>query len=161
MALNEQDREDLMREASGLSPRAEITSPAFPDNVIFGFKRQGGLSIYFGAHTVYQFNSAGELRRAYIDGSLLKAEGGRLIVMRRERTGHEVTLWATELTEAQTTEILGALDHRLAHLRKAMEKGESHVVAEVPHGADAVERFNESLSAIASPPTVAQRANSS
>lgn len=41
MARQEQDREDLMREATGLSPRAEIRSPHLDENLIFGFRRQG------------------------------------------------------------------------------------------------------------------------
>jgi hypothetical protein len=43
---------------------------------IAGF-RTSGSDFFFGAEPVYQFNTAGELRRAYCDDLLIKASRGR------------------------------------------------------------------------------------
>ena len=71
MARDESDREDLLREATALVERIELApaDAADDEHIVAGFRRDGALSIYFGADPVYHFNSAGELRRAYCDGS--------------------------------------------------------------------------------------------
>src|SRR5262245_38318908 len=72
MARQESDREDLLREATALVERAELKVAGEPEPVTVGFRRDGSLSVFFGSVAVYQFNTAGELRRAFADGLLYK-----------------------------------------------------------------------------------------
>ncbi|MFO0944514.1 MAG: hypothetical protein U1D30_01000 [Planctomycetota bacterium] len=84
MAKNEADREDLFREASGLYRRVELT--VLDEIVVAGFRRHGGLTIYFGQDFMLGFNAAGELRRALLHARLYRAEKGReLTELQRQR----------------------------------------------------------------------------
>src|SRR5688572_26999220 len=68
MSRRESDREDLLREATALVERVELLVPGEGEPVVAGFRRDGSLSVFFGPEAVYQFNSAGELRRAFAGG---------------------------------------------------------------------------------------------
>ena len=75
--------------------------------IVVGFRRDGALSIFFGDDPVYQFNAAGELRRAYCDGLLFKAVRGRLVSLRRVRGQHdEVQLVRHDLTRREQAAFL-------------------------------------------------------
>src|SRR5204863_2544475 len=78
MAREESSREDLLREATALVERIELipNGSTSDGRIVAGFRRNGALSVFFGEDPVYQFNAAGELRRAYTDGKLLKADRG-------------------------------------------------------------------------------------
>jgi hypothetical protein len=119
MPSRESDREDLLREATALVERAELKIVGHAEPIVIGFRKDGSASFFFGADPVYQFNSAGELRRAYIGGLLYKAERGHLVALRRERTATEVSLVRSELTAYETTAFLMTLGGRLTHLHKA------------------------------------------
>ena len=72
------NREDLLREATALVERIELVPHRdrqfdASEPIVVGFRADGALSIFFGDDPVYQFNAAGELRRAYCDGLLFKA----------------------------------------------------------------------------------------
>jgi len=41
--------------------------------IVAGFRRDGSGSVYFDAEPVYQFNSAGHLRRGFAAGKMFKA----------------------------------------------------------------------------------------
>src|ERR1700704_5517811 len=101
MAREESSREELLREATALVERVElIPNVAISDgHIVAGFRRNGALSVFFGEDPVYQFNAAGELRRAYTNGKLLKADRGRLAALQRVRTQNEVQLVRHELDE--------------------------------------------------------------
>ena len=98
MARSEHDREDLLAEATALVERVEFTTPAFAEPIIFGVRRDGCLSVYLSADEAYHFNTRHELRRAYLDGRLLKAERQRLVALTRNRTATEVQLVRHQLT---------------------------------------------------------------
>ena len=66
MARNEEDREDLMAEATALAERVELTVPQESDFVTAGFRRTGHLSLYFGQDPAYHFDEEGRLRRAAV-----------------------------------------------------------------------------------------------
>src|SRR3954451_8705906 len=112
MARDESNREDLLREATALVERIELIPNGAADNrhIIAGFRRDGALSIFFGEDPVYQFNAAGELRRAYHDGKLLKATRGRLAALKRARTEHEIQLVRHELSGAEQAEFLSRME---------------------------------------------------
>src|SRR5215212_742956 len=119
MARDESSREDLLREATALVERIELrpratdfstaASKLIDQPIVAGFRRDGALSIFFGEDRVYQFNPAGELRRAYCNGKLLKATRGRLASLDRARTQHEVQLARHELSAIEEAEFLSQM----------------------------------------------------
>lgn len=159
MAKVEQDREDILREATALSPRAELRSPEFPENIVFGFRSTGGLSLFFGADPVYQFNSEGELRRAYVGGALFKSVKGRLQRLDRKRTANEVNLIQSELNKAEEAAFLEFLESHCRRLVTSLDAGRYELLAEVPIASNAIERLRAALANLSSPPKVAARPN--
>jgi hypothetical protein len=130
MAREEQDREDLMREATALVERIEFRVEA--KSVVVGFRRTGAGSIFFEADPAYHFNGAGELRRAFVDEVLYKSEGGRLIGLRRERTASEVALVSHALPATEAVRFLSDLQERLESLRTAIDDHCATVVSQIP-----------------------------
>ena len=138
MARQEQDREDLLREATALVERMERAAAAFPEAVVIGFRRHGEGSIFIGADPVFQFNSRLELRRGFLDGQLLKAEHGTLVTLERRRTAGEVQLLRTELTADQTEAVLSRLHANLVVLRQTLNEQRFTIIGQVPAEADVV-----------------------
>jgi hypothetical protein len=140
MAREEHDREDLLREATALVQRVQLIVPGCDDEVFAGFRREGSASFYFGQRCAFHFNSEGRLRRAFVAGRLLKAEQGRLVALRRNRTASEVELLRHELTDDETTALLKSCGDRLKLLRDALAAGTHQVVGQVPQGVDVVDK---------------------
>jgi hypothetical protein len=147
MARHETPKEDLLREATALVERVELAPIGARQgvNVTAGFRPDGAASIFFGTDPVYQFNAAGELRRAYSDGLLLKADQGRLVSLRRERQQNEVQLWRHELTDAEQRALLAPMQGLLARLATSLQHGEYTIVGQVPADADVVGRLTKWL----------------
>src|SRR5262245_23002530 len=120
MAREESDREDLLREATALVKRIELAPPggSANDHIVIGFRDSGAASVFFGAEPAYHFNSAGELRRAYVDGKLLKAERGRLVELNRVRQQAAVELQRRDLSAEEQSGFLSAMIERLDSLHK-------------------------------------------
>jgi hypothetical protein len=148
MPRHESDREDLLREATALVERVELSIAGWDEPIVVGFRRDGSLSVFFGPDPVYQFNAAGELRRAYSMGLLYKAERGRLVSLRRERGDAEVALVRTELTAQQSTGFLKVVRDHLGELAAALERGSFTITGEVPADADIVSRMKSWLTAL-------------
>lgn len=124
MARREVPKEDLVRDATAFATRVELReSPDDPAWTFVGLREDGGGSIYFGDDEFYAFNPKGELRRAFRDGRLLKAEGGRLVAMRRERTDDASFLASGELSEDRTHDLLQSLSDRIAKLIASLSDG--------------------------------------
>ena len=51
MARHEEDREDLLAEATALVERAELVVEGAAESVVIGFRRDGCASIYCGCNT--------------------------------------------------------------------------------------------------------------
>jgi hypothetical protein len=147
MARQESPKEDLLREATALVERVELAPISGPQgvSVTAGFRPDGAASIFFGADPVYQFNAAGELRRAYCDGLLLKADHGRLVSLRRERRQNEVQLLRHELTDAEQRAFLTRVQSLLSGLATSLQHGEYALVGQVPANADVVGRLTKWL----------------
>ena len=92
------------------------SSSARNEPIVAGFRADGALSIFFGADPVYQFNAAGELRRAYCDGLLFKAVQGRLVSLAASDSEHEVQLVRHDLDRCRADEFLAAMSSRLREL---------------------------------------------
>jgi len=143
MARSESEREDLLREATALIERAEIRVSRETDSIVVGFRHDGSASFFFGADPVLQFNSTREFRRAYIGGLLYKAERGRLISLRRERTEVEVTLVRNELQPNETDTILAAAHAKLMRLNEALTSNAFTLIGQVPPHSDIIRRVLE------------------
>ncbi len=155
MARDESDREDLLAEATALVERVELRLRDFADSLVAGFRKDGGLSLFFGADPVFQFNSAHELRRAFVAGEMYKARSGRLVVMRRERTDERVSLLSRELLASEQSAFLAVLDRRLDELDAAMARESYQVVGQVPADGQVVVRLAELLAGRTRPVRVA------
>lgn len=144
MARDESNREDLLREATALVERIEL----MPRNgvwgqsapIVAGFRRDGALSVFFGEDPVFHFNAAGELRRAYCDGLLIKAVRGELVSLRRLRTECEVQLVRHTLSGDEQTEFLSAMKNRLRWLAKMIAAQDFECGRQVPPDADVLGR---------------------
>jgi hypothetical protein len=147
MAREESDREDLLRDATALVERIEFarSDAGEGEHIFVGFRADGAMSIYLGADPVYHFNSAGELRRAYCDGWLIKAESGRLVAMERRRQEHEVQLVRRELSDDAQAAFLGSMSRRLHDLEQRLRSNSLSVVGQVPPDADVLGRVDETL----------------
>lgn len=155
MARHEQDREDLLAEATALVERAELNLAGHVEPVVVGFRRDGAASVYFGGETAYHFNSAGQLRRAYQAGLLLKAEHGQLVSLDRRRVPGEVQLVRHELSDQETCDFLDNLAARLVALQESLSQGEYQIVGQVPAAVDVVGPIRRWLDALSFPPPIA------
>ncbi|MFO0925172.1 MAG: hypothetical protein U0905_22130 [Pirellulales bacterium] len=92
MAVHEDDREDLMREATGYSQRGLWMLPeSWAERELFlGLRAAGGLSVYCGQLKVYQFTPCGKLRRAFWNDTKLAASQGILQTISRDHRGGRV-----------------------------------------------------------------------
>lgn len=158
MARYESDREDLLREATGLVERVELQVDGFHEPIVVGFRRSGCGSIYFGPDPVVQFNSRDELRRGFRDGRLLKAEQGRLIELTRERTDEATFLVRRDLSGQEQQTTLEALSAEVVRLSAALQANQFHLVGQVPQEADVVGRVRRWLGKLARPWRVAPSA---
>jgi|GEM_PF-725430 len=116
MALNEQDREDLMREATAFFPRGElqVEHEMFP--VFWGQKKNGHYAFYFGSDPVYQFDQSGCLRRAFVDGQIFRTQGNTLARLTRVRNSDENILKRHDLTTTELANLLQAMRKRFQKL---------------------------------------------
>jgi hypothetical protein len=137
MARNETEREDLLREAVGLDPRGELRCEGLSGLVTAGYRTGGALSLYFGQDPVYQFDGAGRLRRAFVEGLLFRSERGTLARLRRERTDDAVLLVRHDLEAGELAEFREQMLRRLGQLQRALELENFEVVRSVPDGQEA------------------------
>ncbi len=137
MAKDAHDREDLLRDASAFTSRIEfaVDEPNNrSSNVFCGFRDNGALSVFWGQDTVLQFNTSGELRRAFWREQMvatykhephwLKSDGnGRVRLRRIVFTAEEKNQFAKVATE-----VLAELSDLIA--------GDPVVVGQVPEDAN-------------------------
>jgi len=155
MARHESAREDLLREATALVERIELRTIGYElgasgsrsDSVlaaevpiVVGFRASGAASFFFGDDPVYQFNTDGQLRRAYCDGRLFKAVRGRLVSLQRERSETAVQLISRELTDIEQNAFVLQMQQRLRGLAGGLEERLFTVVGQVPAGTDVLGR---------------------
>jgi hypothetical protein len=146
MARITHDREDLLREATALTPRVVLAMDIEGERceVFAGFRGES-LSIYFGPSPVYHFNATGELRRAFLDDGLIKAESGQLICLVRERSAPQVVLASTPLSAEESGKFLDQMSNRLSDLRCHLSRREFEIIGQVPDDSDAVSRLTQWL----------------
>ncbi len=120
MALEEHDREDLVRDGTAMAWRGECEIDG--TLVTVGFRAQGQLSLYWGAEFVLQFNQVGQLRRAYWNNQKLAAENGRLAVVHSPQRGAQVKLVRELLTEVAHAEFIQHAGQVLRVLRQSVDE---------------------------------------
>jgi hypothetical protein len=81
------------------------------------------------------------LRRAFVNGRLLKAERGRLVALSRTRTEHEVALLRHELAAQDLALLLAELKGHFEQLKNAFHAREYSVIGQVPPEANIGERI--------------------
>ncbi|MEM1061455.1 MAG: hypothetical protein AAF532_11275 [Planctomycetota bacterium] len=133
--------EDVMAEAKALSPRAEFPIPGEPD-VTVGLFRDGRVAIYCGDDPVFQLDPDGRLRRAFVGGKLLRAEGRTLSVLTRERGDDATTLNRIDLSLTETGRFLDIAAARLAAFAAVLGNG---AVASRAEPADGVEELKQTV----------------
>jgi hypothetical protein len=148
MARVPEEREELLREARALVVRAEMEVDGFDEPVVVGFRRTGAASFYFGQDVVYQFNTASELRRAYLDGEMYKSEKCRLVRLHPRRTDESLELVSHELTPAETTEFLSAAAARIRALQSALCQNRYRLIAQVPQDQDVPKQIRQRLASL-------------
>jgi hypothetical protein len=150
----EQDREDLLAEATALVERIELATDGDP-SIVVGFRKVGAGSLYFGPEPAYHFNSIDQLRRAYVGGLLFKAEKGLLISLDRRRTEGQVQLVRDSLDEQQTADFLAEFARRKNELKAAIRDGRCQIIGQVPADGDVLRRVADWLATLADCPAIA------
>ncbi|NOY29940.1 MAG: hypothetical protein GXP28_07105 [Planctomycetes bacterium] len=140
MAREIYPREDLLRDARALLPRVhlEVVTARQKEMVFAGFRAQGGLSLYFDSDPVYHFNSSNQLRRAYVEDRLIKAEAGRLVALRRQQSQNSSELLRHEMSDSEALQFCQSLGVRLKELQEALQAKRYTVVGQIPEAGDAV-----------------------
>jgi hypothetical protein len=155
MPRREEQREDLLAEATALVERAEFQIAAEPAPVVIGFRRNGAASVYFGQDVAYQFNPANQLRRAFVDNRLFKADRGRLSSLVRIRTENEVQLVRHDLDPTEMDAIVAQIGARIARLRDEILSGRAQVLRQVPESGDVTARIVTWLRQLGDPVEIA------
>ncbi|MEZ6062613.1 MAG: hypothetical protein R3C19_19900 [Planctomycetaceae bacterium] len=145
MARHEADREDLVKEATAMVERAEIRCDSLAGPVTAGFRKDGRLSIYVDQDPVYQFDSAGLLRRAYVGGFLYRSEGGTLAELQRSRSDDRTTLVRRDLSAGELSRFRGDMHRTLQTVLNDLLDGSFKLQRQIPGDADIVTRVKDGL----------------
>jgi hypothetical protein len=167
MARDQSQRDDLLAEATALVERVEIVpldvhgsskGDESSTPIVAGFRADGALSLFFGEDPVYQFNEAGELRRAYVGAQLYKALGGRLVELTRVRLPNQVELRRRELPAEEDADFLLRMCRWLTDLKTLLDAGNFQVVGQIPPDANVIDRVRNWL-VLSSKHSIAKRPN--
>ncbi len=146
MARHSQDREDLLRDATAFVPRVMLRVPILGKSCeVFAGFRADAVSVYFSVNPVYHFNSRSELRRAFVDDRIIKAERGLLVAWEPQRSADAVTMQSRVLSPPERQEFGANLLEHLAELRVVLEQKNFDLMGQVPADCDAVSRLQSWL----------------
>ncbi len=145
----------MIGQATALVWRVELALPDFPESWVVGFRVHGAASLFVGQDPVYHFNASGQLRRAFEQGRLIKAEAGQLISMTRLRTAEAVQMRRETWDPDDCRACLHRVEHYLDNLGRALRGSAIGVVAQVPQDADLLGRVADWLQSLTRPLTIA------
>ena len=134
MARDTHDREDLLRDAIGYVRRVEFTSPDRKEPVFCGFRECGALSIYVGQDNVLQFNTDGELRRAFWRDRILASYRRTLHWL--DRSDGQVRLTRTRLSDDDSSAFVASAKNWLRQLHQELAEKKLTIRGQVPEEAD-------------------------
>ena len=147
MAREIHEREDLLRDAKAFQPRIQLRL-TWDDNVheVFaGFRTANAVSLYFDTEPVYHFNSAGELRRAFVRGRLIKAERGKLAAWQPQRSQQITEMLRHDFSQSEERQFCQSLQEHVGKLREALRSEKFEIVGQEPADEDALPRLIEWL----------------
>ena len=160
MARESSDREDLLRDAVGIPHRIEFRMTPDEPSIVIGFRTNGAASIYWGQDEHFQFNTAGQLRRAYWQEQLVKADRGKLITMRREQQAGQTVLISRQMEQHETTHLLERIRGVMRRLTEAIASRELEIVGVVSEeNRDVLSDADEWLKKMAGAIAIANRPN--
>jgi hypothetical protein len=123
MAIEERDREDLLRDGKMMPLRGETKIDG--KAVVVGFRKGVQMSLYCGADPVFQFNADHQLRRVFFDGQRYAAQNGKLVLLIRETIGGRVTFAKHSVSAERESEIKKKLSSWFLRIRQATETSAS------------------------------------
>ena len=133
MARDPQDREDLLRDATGLVSRVELKIPDVETKIVCGFRADGSLSIYWGQDEVVQFNALGELRRGYWQGRLLATYRRQLVWLdRSQQEGGRMRFAREPFTAEERKDFIAQLMRRIDQLQQSVSGREFQLIGQIP-----------------------------
>ena len=116
MAIEENDRENLLRDAKMMPVRGETQIDGH--TIVIGFRSDSQASLYCDADPVFQFNANNQLRRVYFHGERYAAEQGVLIKLTRESQGGKVVFHREPASKNEANQIQSALANWLNKIER-------------------------------------------
>ncbi len=150
MARIEEDREDLMRDATALVRRMEIQIDGQEELIFIGYKRSGYLSIYLSQDLVYHFDDSCQLRRAFIKPFLYRSEGDSLTRLARARTESTSELHSAKLSDEELVQFQLEMQNYIRTLQGALSEGLFKVIKQIPDGGELPKELLSSINIILS-----------
>jgi len=128
MARQESDREDLLAEGVNLPQRGRITTADGEHVWVLGWRKNTALSLFDDVDPVFQFNTAGQLRRVYFDGKRISTQDGRLTHLQKvaDPSGR-LAFRPVALTETETAEVLARLSVSIERIGQALQSVDTEI----------------------------------
>ncbi|TWT67355.1 hypothetical protein [Allorhodopirellula solitaria] len=128
MARDVSDREDLLAEGVNLPQRGRVSRTSDDHQWVVGWRNDTAISLFDGADPVFQFNTAGELRRVFLDGQKLAAEARRLVrLVRSSDQAGPMSHTQQPLGSEEQTRVMQCLATSTADLMKVLSCGDVRV----------------------------------
>ncbi len=141
MAIHEQPRENLLREATAFTRRYRFAGDRV--EVFWGVKESGPFSVYFDEQPVLQFTEEGALRRAFADDTRFAAEQGRLVKLMKPTKGGHVQLRREPLGETNQQSLLQTWTDLLEDFSSGLASGSFRLTGLSSSSAGIVEAFSD------------------
>ena len=148
MARNEAEREDLIREAVALGERAELRVVGFDGLITIGLRNDSAMSVFIDQDPVYQFDSLGRLRRAFVGGFLYRSQYETLARLQRVRTDSQTQLLRHDLVTEELESFRLAMLGALQKIAQSIQAGSTEVLRQVPVEQDLLPKIAGSLNAV-------------
>ena len=132
MTRQESDREDLIREAVAMPERGEFRVPGLDELVTVGFRTTAAMSVFIGQDPVYQFDPAGRLRRAFVNGLLYRSQQSTLARLQRVRTETATQLQRSDLSQDDLSDFRTLMHQRLSCISDSIRNQTIQVIRAVP-----------------------------
>lgn len=120
MAIEEHEKEDLLRQATQFQRRALIVRPDQAE-VFIGLRNSGAFSVYLTQDFVVHFNSELEIRRVFDHGQKLAANCGYLESLVRTRRGGRVEFVRKALERSDELQLMERCRKELEELAHGLE----------------------------------------
>ena len=157
MAIEEHDREDLLRDGRTMPVRGEVVAGEL--TILVGFRSQGQLSLYWGSQRVFQFDEAGRIRRVFFEGRKFAADSGDLLELRRSARGGRVEFTRRQAAESTASTITDAVRQSINQVAEIIVDGKSQWRVVGASEADFLSRVSRWLRKVPLPIEIASSAN--